>query len=155
MPQERPFEGGKDPTLLSEDFDLDGYLDLVVLNFHCDEISYLRGGPGGLEDPVHISVGDGPWGTLQLRAAGHLDGDEYPDLLRLKEKAVEDVETEDSKLGETEQKVLDLVGLEPVHVDDIIGRADLSPTEASHILLLLQLEGLIEEVEGGRYIRKP
>jgi len=81
--------------------------------------------------------------------------DEYPDLLRLKEKVVEDVETEDSKLGETERKVFDLVGLEPVHVDDIIGRADLSPTEASHILLLLQLEGLIEEVEGGRYIRKP
>ena len=81
--------------------------------------------------------------------------DEYPDLLQLRKVAAEPTDDEDSKLGETEQRVLDLVGLEPVHVDDIIGRADLSPTEASHILLLLQLEGLIEEVEGGRYIRKP
>jgi DNA processing protein len=82
--------------------------------------------------------------------------DEYPDLLRLKAVAVEEEPERDApSLGEVEQRVLDLVGLEPIHVDDIMGRADLSPTEASHILLLLQLEGLIEEVEGGRYIRKP
>ena len=81
--------------------------------------------------------------------------EEYPDLLRLKKPANDEDEGEDPKLGEKEQAVYDLIRLEPVHVDDIIGRADLSPTEASHILLLLQLEGLIEEVEGGRYIRKP
>jgi len=80
--------------------------------------------------------------------------DEYPDLLQLKSIAADADKEEGPTLGETEQAVLDLVGLEPVHVDDIIGRADLSPTEASHILLLLQLEGLIDEVEGGRYIRK-
>lgn len=81
--------------------------------------------------------------------------EEYPDLLRLKTPPREATEEEESPLGEREQAVYDLISLEPVHVDDIIGRADLSPTEASHILLLLQLEGLIEEVEGGRYIRKP
>ncbi|MGB2982470.1 MAG: DNA-processing protein DprA [Candidatus Bipolaricaulia bacterium] len=80
---------------------------------------------------------------------------EYPDLLRLKGLGEQQAEEEGPKLGEREQGVFDLISLEPVHVDDIIGRADLSPTEASHILLLLQLEGLIEEVEGGRYIRKP
>ena len=81
--------------------------------------------------------------------------DEYPDLLRLKELGKTDDDGERTKLGEQEQRVYDLVSLEPVHVDDIIGRADLSPTVASHVLLLLQLEELIEEVEGGRYIRKP
>ena len=81
--------------------------------------------------------------------------EEYPDLLRLKSTPGEESDADEPKLGEREQAVYDLIRLEPVHVDDIIGRADLSPTEASHILLLLQLEGLIEEVEGGRYIRKP
>jgi len=78
--------------------------------------------------------------------------EEYPDL----QLAREDVPTEDTepKLGESEATVYELIGLEPVHMDDIIARADLSPTEASHILLLLQLENLIEEAEGGRYIRK-
>ena len=78
--------------------------------------------------------------------------EEYPDLQLAREDAsAEDIEP---KLGETEATVYELIGLEPVHMDDIIARADLSPTEASHILLLLQLENLIEEAEGGRYIRK-
>ena len=81
--------------------------------------------------------------------------EEYPDLAHLPRGADEPEAEAGPKLGEREQEVFDLIGLEAVHVDDIIGRADLSPTEASHVLLLLQLEGLIEEVEGGRYVRKP
>jgi len=80
---------------------------------------------------------------------------EFPDLLQEHGTSAEEAETEVPSLGEREQRIYDLISLEPVHVDDIIARGDLSPTEASHILLLLQLEGLIEEAEGGRYIRKP
>ena len=57
-------------------------------------------------------------------------------------------------LGTRERRVYDLIGLDPVHVDDIIARADLSPTEASHVLLLLQLEDLIAE-DGRRVLRPP
>ena len=80
---------------------------------------------------------------------------EFPDLRRERDPQPNAVEAAGEALPDAERGVFDLVGLEPVHVDDIIARADLSPSEASHILLLLQLEGLIEEVEGGRYIRKP
>jgi len=80
---------------------------------------------------------------------------EYPDLLAEQGAPPEERQEEGPSLSEQEQRVYDLISLEPVHVDDIIARGDLSPTEASHILLLLQLEGLIEEAEGGRYIRKP
>jgi len=80
---------------------------------------------------------------------------EFPDLWKQQEPATEPVEREAPQLGERERFVYGLIGLEPVHVDDIIARADLSPTEASHVLLLLQLEELIDEVEGGRFIRKP
>jgi DNA processing protein len=80
--------------------------------------------------------------------------EEYPDLqARMVPEPAE--ETDRSLcLGEQETAVYGLIGGDPVHVDEIIARADLSPTEASHILLLLQLENLIEEAEGGRYIRK-
>lgn len=81
--------------------------------------------------------------------------DEYPDLQVKRDEAPADAQDAGLKLGETEAAVYALISLEPVHMDDIIARADLSPTEASHILLLLQLENLIEEAEGGRYIRKP
>ncbi len=80
---------------------------------------------------------------------------EFPDLWKQQKPAAEPTEEEGPKLAERERLVYDLIGLEPVHVDDIIARADLSPTEASHVLLLLQLEDLIDEVEGGRFIRKP
>jgi DNA processing protein len=80
---------------------------------------------------------------------------EFPDLWERQRPAPEEEADEEPELAERERLVYDLIGLEPVHVDDIIARADLSPTEASHVLLLLQLEDLIDEVEGGRFIRKP
>ncbi len=82
--------------------------------------------------------------------------EEFPDLRSMVAQQDEDGEKdrEPGSLGELEKRVYELIGLDPVHVDDIIARADLSPTEASHVLLLLQLENLIGEVEGGRYIRK-
>jgi DNA processing protein len=81
--------------------------------------------------------------------------EEFPDLRTKTRPASADADEETASLGEQEQFVYDLISFEPVHVDDIIARADLSPTEASHILLLLQLEDLIAEVEGGCYVRKP
>ena len=80
---------------------------------------------------------------------------EFPDLA-----AVERIErTQISELGtdltEVQQRVYDLIGLEAVHIDDIIARGGVSPSEASHILLVLQMESLIQEVEGRRYIRTP
>ena len=81
--------------------------------------------------------------------------DEYPDLQVKRDELSADELDAGLKLGEAEAAVYALISLEPGHMDDIIARADLSPTEASHILLLLQLENLIEEAEGGRYIRKP
>jgi DNA processing protein len=81
--------------------------------------------------------------------------EEFPDLQRASAPSSDRQSREPPPLGDRERQVYDLIGLEPVHVDDIIARADLSPTEASHVLLLLQLEDLVEEVEGGRYIRKP
>lgn len=80
--------------------------------------------------------------------------DEFPDLRLDVGPADPENAPKEPKLGEKESFVYELIGLEPIHMDDIIARADLSPTEASHILLLLQLENLVEEVEGGRFMRK-
>jgi DNA processing protein len=82
--------------------------------------------------------------------------EEYPDLgLAPSPGGAADGARAEPRLGDVEAVVYALIGCEPVHVDDIIARADLSPTEAAHVLLLLQLENLIEEAEGGRYIRRP
>lgn len=80
--------------------------------------------------------------------------EEFPDLRSMADRAPVVQEAEEVSLGVRERRVYDLIGLDPVHVDDIIARADLSPTEASHVLLLLQLEDLIAEVDGGCYVRR-
>ncbi|MEW5825654.1 MAG: DNA-processing protein DprA [Candidatus Bipolaricaulota bacterium] len=80
--------------------------------------------------------------------------EEFPDLRGMAHREVEAAAAHDAGLGERERRVYELLGLEPVHIDDIIARADLSPTEASHVLLLLQLEDLIVEADGGRYVRR-
>ncbi len=80
--------------------------------------------------------------------------EEFPDLRSMADRAPAGEEAAEVSLGAREQRVYDLIGLDPVHVDDIIARADLSPTEASHVLLLLQLEDLIAEADGGCYVRR-
>ena len=58
-------------------------------------------------------------------------------------------------LSPEERLVYDLIGLEPLHIDDIISRVGLSPTRAAQILFMLQMQGFIEQIEGRRYIRSP
>jgi DNA processing protein len=78
---------------------------------------------------------------------------ELPGLVISETVSVADAKAAALTLSEAEQRVYDLIGLEPMHIDDIIARGDLSPGEAAHILLLLQINQLIQEVEGRRYIR--
>jgi DNA processing protein len=80
--------------------------------------------------------------------------EEFPDLRARADRTPMPEESEEVSLGGRERRVYNLIGLDPVHIDDIIARADLSPTEASHVLLLLQLEDLIAEVDGGCYVRR-
>ena len=80
---------------------------------------------------------------------------EFPDLSSLVRPTGLDKEAAAEALGPSARRVYDLIGLEPVHVDDIIARGELSPTEAAHALLVLQMENLIQEAEGRRYIRSP
>ncbi len=77
---------------------------------------------------------------------------EFPDLCRLNEKSLVKKGNRIS-LSEAQQRVYDLVGVEAMHIDDIIDRGNLSLSEASYSLLALQMENLIQEVEGRRYIR--
>ena len=52
------------------------------------------------------------------------------------------------------RKVLDLLGYSPQSISDLSGRAGLTTAELSSMLLLLELEGLVEALPGGRYSRR-
>jgi DNA processing protein len=57
-------------------------------------------------------------------------------------------------LNDDERKVYKALSDEPVHIDDIIGKAGLERANAVKVLLNLQLKKLIQEVPGKQYVRK-
>ncbi len=52
-------------------------------------------------------------------------------------------------------KVFGLLSLEPLSMEDIVARTGLSHAQASQILVELVLSGLVEELPGRRFLRKP
>ena len=80
---------------------------------------------------------------------------EFPDLNAIVGSRGVTGSSDSVSLSGVEKRVYDLVGLEPAHVDDIIARGGLTPSEVAQALFALQLKNLIEEVEGRRYTRKP
>ncbi len=80
---------------------------------------------------------------------------EFPDLAAITKPQAKPQQQRETALSPEERRVYDLIGLEPLHIDDIISRVGISPTRAAQILLTLQMQGLIEQIEGRRYIRSP
>jgi DNA processing protein len=80
---------------------------------------------------------------------------EFPDLTQLLLASPQAEFRQNVALSAEAHLVYDLIGLEPLHIDDIIYKVGLSPTQAAQILLTLQMQGLIEQIEGRRYIRSP
>ena len=65
------------PVMISEDFNGDNVLDLVVANEDESSISVLLGdGNGNFSTPTSFAVGDGPFSIVP----GDFDGDDLPDL---------------------------------------------------------------------------
>ncbi len=54
---------------------------------------------------------------------------------------------------EEHQNLLNSIGFDPVSVDELLPRSGLTIAELSSMLLILELEGRIEKLPGGRYAR--
>ncbi len=66
-----------------------------------------------------------------------------------KNDAHRDVPLEDPEY----RKVLETLGFEPRSITDLIDRSGLTAAELSSMLLVLELEGFVEALPGGRYMR--
>jgi DNA processing protein len=63
--------------------------------------------------------------------------------------------TQESGLGDdpTYRNLLNALDFSPVSISDLGARVQLTPAELSSMLLILELEGLVEALPGGRYAR--
>lgn len=55
-------------------------------------------------------------------------------------------------LGADAQRVLELIGAEALHVDEIAERSGLSPARVLEILLRLEIDGLLQQLPGKRFV---
>jgi DNA processing protein len=58
-------------------------------------------------------------------------------------------------LAERERKIWDLLGVEPLHIDPIARQVGLSVAQAAEVLLRLELMGLVKQLPGTLFVRKP
>jgi DNA processing protein len=59
------------------------------------------------------------------------------------------------ELSEDAARVYELIALEPLSIEEIVAKTGLPHPRVSQILLELELSGLVEEVGGRRFLRKP
>jgi DNA processing protein len=59
------------------------------------------------------------------------------------------------ELAPIEEQVFRVLEYEPLHFNDVVERAHVSPTEASYALLQLVMKDLVKELEGKRYAKLP
>lgn len=59
-----------------------------------------------------------------------------------------------SAQGEDYDRLLDALGWDPVSVDELVARTSLTAGELSSMLLIMELEGTVEAVPGGSYMRR-
>ena len=57
------------------------------------------------------------------------------------------------KLEPEEQKLYDIITIEPVHVDDLAEKSGVAVSKALSLLLGLELKGIVRQVPGMRYVR--
>lgn len=58
------------------------------------------------------------------------------------------------KLSEAEREIYDCLSREPVHLEQLIAEADLSPGSINASLVSLRLKGLIKQLPGSMFLRK-
>ena len=82
-------------------------------------------------------------------------GNGCPDHLDHGQHADRHVEDEHDEQGEHEGEsaLLDVIGMEPAGIDEIIERSGLGPGRAAALLMMLEIEGRIRQLDGKRFVQ--
>jgi len=92
------------------------------------------------------------------RALGYIGRDLGPHVSSSAEQAVEKTEATlfdagQLNLSENEQKILDCLGKEPAHIEDIIAKTELPVGSINAGLISIRLKGLIKQLPGNVFLR--
>ena len=133
---------------------------LITARFAADEGREVFAVPGSVDNVLsrgcHSLIRDGA--KLVESAADVLD--EFAHLGVLREAsgrpdaaAAAGAAVGSERLGEPARSIIDTIGYDPITLDELVGRTGLTTERLAPILLALELDGRIEVLPGGRYLR--
>ncbi len=125
---------------------------LITADFALEQGREVFAIPGNINSPLSN-------GSHNLIKQGAKLVDNYQDILEeihvaLPRKTAEkEMVKENTSLKEEEKTIYQIITKEPIQIDEIIGASKLSAGKVSEILLSLELQDLIKEIEGKRFIK--
>ena len=133
---------------------------LITARLAADEGREVFAVPGSVDSPLshgcHALIRDGAKLVESvvdvLDEIAHLDVLPRPPVIP-RPAAADGPDATVGNLRASERNVLDAVGHDPVTLDQLAGHTELTAGRLASILLALELEGRIEALPGGRYVR--
>ena len=86
-----------------------------------------------------------------IEELGALAQVELPQQVTMQEAAT--MHGAEDEMDEDYQLLFEYLGFDPISIDELIENSGLTPDAVSSMLLLLELQGTIESLPGGRYVR--
>jgi DNA processing protein len=121
---------------------------LITCNYALELGREVMALPGRIDDPAAQGT------NLLIRDGARIILD-IDDILTAYHVIVEksQVQLPLGKLDPTQQKIIDAIGWEPRHIDDIAVELNIPVSSLSALILTMQMDGYVKELAGKRYIR--
>lgn len=111
--------------------------------------------PGSIHNPLahgcHALIREG---AMLVESASDILGELGPNAGACTAVPADVTTAEALALTPDYQRLLDVIGFDPVPLDTIVHRAGLTAKEVSSMLLILELEGYVNSQAGGTYVRQ-
>ncbi len=145
-PRNRIISGLSQAVVIVEAGDRSGAL--ITANYAADQGRDVFAVPGNINAPQSKGTNR----LIQQGAAPLLDPQEILDALNLTQVVEHRAARAVLPVDATEARLLNLIGQEPLHIDDICHRSDLPIDTVSATLTMLELKGMVRQVGGMNYV---
>ncbi len=122
---------------------------LITARFAAEQGRDVFAVPGNITSPGSAGCND----LIQKGATPLLSTDDVLEQLNLEHLADVQYQQRMLPLDPEEDRVLEVISHQPIHVDDIVRSCELTTAQVSSMLTLLELKGMVRQVGGLSYVR--
>lgn len=122
---------------------------LITARFAAEQGRDVFAVPGNITSPGSAGCND----LIRKGAAPLLESQDVLDQLKLEHLVEVKYQQQALPLDPDEDRILEYLSLEPIHVDDLVRRSELPSAQIASMLTMLELKGLVRQVGVLSYVR--